>query len=292
MCYRGLTLLLLLLTALGAAVCQQQPQQQAQAGPTPGFSQSAAATDGGASSAPFGASSEPSGQFGLAASIGSPAGEPRLQFQGTATVAYSPDPLTPYQAVGLGCGLGFVSPTFQTNYVGVSSEYFDNAQACGRCITLQCDDQSCAEPGKELPALVVDVCGSCSGSDLSIAIPLFKNLTGRDAGSNPSIVVSWDLISCAPYTVGTIKMLVKAGGSAFFQAFGFSNYVVPIAQVQVNGTRLQQGSDGFYSYNPGSPIDPSAPLAVALLGANREVLRATVPSLRSADLGFQFTPQA
>lgn len=101
---------------------------------------------------------------------------------------------------------------------------------------------------------------------MSIAIPLFKNLTGREAGSNPSIVVSWDLISCAPYIVGTIKMLVglaaaqvelnpdcpfqqnvcynlpltdapflqvKAGGSAFFQAFGFSNYVVPIAQVQV-----------------------------------------------------------
>jgi hypothetical protein len=201
MCYRGLSLLLLLLTALGAAVCQQQPQQQPQAGPTPGISQSAAATDGGASSAPFGASSEPSGQFGLAASIGSPAGNasilehdrlrreragvqsqcarcppnpsclyrratPPVPGHSHSRILPRPPHSLPSRWPWLWPGICFPNLpgvrvriahathplphsnhnllpyahlpfAMQTNYVGVSSEYFDDAQACGRCITLQ-----------------------------------------------------------------------------------------------------------------------------------------------------------
>ncbi len=38
----------------------------------------------------------------------------------------------------------------------------------------------------------------------------------------------------------------------------------------------------------GQPINPSAPLDVALQGSNKEVLRARVPALRNADLGVQF----
>ena len=54
----------------------------------------------------------------------------------------------------------------------------------------QCDDVSCKQLGKvELPAIVADVCGSCTKADLSISVPLFRNLTGREPGSNPSIVV-------------------------------------------------------------------------------------------------------
>lgn len=40
-------------------------------------------------------------------------GEPRRNYTGVATVAYQQDPLDAYGAVKLGCGLGFVSPTFQ-----------------------------------------------------------------------------------------------------------------------------------------------------------------------------------
>jgi hypothetical protein len=49
-------------------------------------------------------------------------------------------------------------------YLGVSPAYFgQKADACGRCITLQCDDASCAQAGKTLPALVADVCGEGRG---------------------------------------------------------------------------------------------------------------------------------
>ncbi len=44
----------------------------------------------------------------------------------------------------------------------------------------------------------------------------------------------------------------------------------------------------FLQWNPGSPIDPLAPLDIALAGSDREVLRVRLPSLRSADLGVQF----
>ncbi|KAL4434342.1 hypothetical protein ABPG75_000783 [Micractinium tetrahymenae] len=233
----------------------------------------------------------PSG-FGLAPGIGAPAGklagEQRLAYQGTATVAYSQTPISPYQAVSLGCGLGYISPTFQSDYVGVSPDIFHDAAACGRCLRIQCDDASCANPGKQMPALVVDLCGSCTGLDMSVSFPLFVNLTGRDPGPNPSIVMSWDLIPCGNLTVGTIKMLLKKGGQAFYQAFGFSNSAVPIVGVAVNGTRLQHGSDNYWQWNPGSPIDPLAPLDIALAGSSRQVLRVRLPSLRSADLGVQF----
>lgn len=113
---------------------------------------------------------------------------------------------------------------------------------------------------------------------MSVSYPLFVNLTGRDPGPNPSIVVrpawvqaallprlhrrhvayahmadaeppmpsslcplsfartatrhlpcslrprrpqvSWDLIPCTNLTSGTIKMLLKKGGQAYYQAFG------------------------------------------------------------------------
>lgn len=52
----------------------------------------------------------------------------------------------------------------QSNYVGVSNDLFAAGMACGRCITIQCDDTSCTEPGKrDLPALVADMCGERGG---------------------------------------------------------------------------------------------------------------------------------
>jgi hypothetical protein len=45
--------------------------------------------------------------------------------------------------------------------------------------------------------------------------------------------VSWDIISCAPLTQGTIKLLLKQGGSAFYQALNLSNAAQPIVAVKV-----------------------------------------------------------
>lgn len=149
----------------------------------------------------------PSG-FGLAPGIGTPAGEARLNYSGTASVAYGEKALGPFDATPLGCGLGYLSPLFRTHYVGVSPDIFQDGYACGRCIKLQCDDASCSEPGKEQPALVADLCGSCTGLDMSIAGPLFRNLTGREPGSNPSLVVSWELTPCSPFTEGDRKSVV------------------------------------------------------------------------------------
>ncbi|KAL4423245.1 hypothetical protein ABPG77_000037 [Micractinium sp. CCAP 211/92] len=256
--------------------------------PLPGETPGATA----AGSLPPGAAGPPLELPSDATALPEQGGEQRLTYQGVATVAYAQQPISPYQAVALGCGLGFVSPTFQatraSNYVGVSPDIFHNAAACGQCLRIQCDDASCASPGRQMPALVVDLCGSCTGLDMSISYPLFVNLTGRDPGPTPSIVMSWDLIPCANLTSGTIKMLLKKGGQAYYQAFGFSNSAVPIVGVAVNGTRLQHGSDNYWQWNPGSPIDPLAPLDIALAGSDREVLRVRLPSLRSADLGVQF----
>lgn len=55
--------------------------------------------------------------FGLAPGIGAPAGEPRLKMAGIATVAYADEPVSPFGAAALGCGLGFVAPTFQVRRV-------------------------------------------------------------------------------------------------------------------------------------------------------------------------------
>lgn len=41
--------------------------------------------------------------------------------------------------------------------------------------------------------------GSCTKADLSISAPLFRNLTGRDPGSNPSVVVRGPRRVCFPH---------------------------------------------------------------------------------------------
>lgn len=113
------------------------------------------------------------GGFGLAPGIGAPAAE-RLQMTGIATVAYSDEPISPFGAASLGCGLGFVAPTFQvrknvcwlsrgmaawqrwlcarcrhltfsvpvpspaqSNYVGVSPDVYADGMACDRCLRIQ-----------------------------------------------------------------------------------------------------------------------------------------------------------
>lgn len=60
-----------------------------------------------------------------------PAGEQRLTYQGVATVAYAQQPISPYQAVALGCGLGFVSPTFQANQAVLAAQLFAHSRQPG-----------------------------------------------------------------------------------------------------------------------------------------------------------------
>lgn len=96
-----LALLLLATTAVPAAA------QGAFAQPTADANTDPFATAAADNSVSPGAPKEGQG-FGLA-----PSQEPRLRFQGIATVAYDRQPLTPFGAANLGCGLGFVSPDFQ-----------------------------------------------------------------------------------------------------------------------------------------------------------------------------------
>jgi hypothetical protein len=84
-------------------------------------------------------------------------------------------------------------------------------------------------------------------------------------------------------------MLVKPGGSAYYQAFNFANSRHVIQAVQVNGQRLKHESDHYWSWSPtGGPIDPRGPFDFAFLGANRQVLRVRVGQLVSQDLKIQF----
>lgn len=39
----------------------------------------------------------------------------------------------------------------------------------------------------------------------------------------PGLKVSWDFVDCSPFIDGTIKVLVKRGGNAYYQSFNFAN---------------------------------------------------------------------
>jgi hypothetical protein len=49
----------------------------------------------------------------------------RLRNTGTATVGYDEQPIQASGAVNLGCGFGYVDPSFQAAYVGVGTSFFN-----------------------------------------------------------------------------------------------------------------------------------------------------------------------
>lgn len=162
----------------------------------------------------------------------------RLDLPGIASPGYSMAPMSSYGAVSLSCGLGYVEEIFRSNYIAVSPALYNAGFSCGRCVKISCDDKSCKEPGKQLVATVVDQGGELFDGDLTLAGSLFKELTGREIGANPAISVSWEFLpSCGDYIDSAIKVLVKPGGSAYYQALSFSNSREAILAVMVNGDR-------------------------------------------------------
>lgn len=216
----------------------------------------------------------------------------RLKYKGVGTVGYSSSPLSNFGASNMGCALGYVNDNFTTNYVSVGPSFFNQGYSCGLCLQLQCDDASCAEPGRREIVQVVDYCGNCYDADLTIATPLFTRLTGRAPLPNPSALVSWQWVDCAPYTNGTIKMLVKTGGNAYYQAVSFANSIYTITAAQLNGNNLVHGSDNYWSWNPTAAINPNGPFQLALLASDGQIKQLTLPALQSTDLGFQWTAAA
>jgi hypothetical protein len=47
--------------------------------------------------------------------------------------------------------------------------------------------------------------GNCLQGDLSIAQPLYLNLTGSDPNLNPTAQVSWEFTDCGPLIEGGVK---------------------------------------------------------------------------------------
>lgn len=41
----------------------------------------------------------------------------------------------------------------------LSSTFYNKGFGCGQCVKLQCDDQACAQLGRQVLAMVVDLCG-------------------------------------------------------------------------------------------------------------------------------------
>jgi hypothetical protein len=140
---------------------------------------------------------------------------------------------------------------------------------------VQCDDVTCARPGAQAVAQIVDACGgTCFDADMTVATPLFEKLAGRPANPNPSLAISWDYVDCSPFLNTTIKMLVKPGGSAYFQSFNFANSRQVITAVQVNGQRLRHETNNYWSWTPtGKPIDPKVN-ALSLSAPGRCPMRA------------------
>ncbi|KAI3434688.1 hypothetical protein D9Q98_002751 [Chlorella vulgaris] len=216
----------------------------------------------------------------------------RLRYKARAISAYSPEPVPTSGVQRLGCGFGWLDPSFSGAYIGVGSSAFSGGTACGRCVEVQCDDQACSDPGSSLVVQIVDLCGDCFGADISLSMPAFLNFTGAAPASNPTLEVSWEFVDCSDLIDGTIKMLVKRGGNAYYQSFNFANARVPIAAVAVNGDRLRRSTSNWWDWNPGAPIDPRGPFEIALLSSNREVLRIKVTRLQSQDVGVQFKSAA
>jgi hypothetical protein len=213
----------------------------------------------------------------------------RLEYPSIGTVGYGMEPMQSFGGVGLSCGFGFIDEYFRGRFVAIGKSFYNQGFTCGRCVKVQCDDVSCAEPGKTAIAQVVDLCGECFDGDMTIGGSLFKEVVGRNPNPNPSVALSWEFTDCSPFINSTIKMLTKPGGSAYYQAFNFANARQPILAVQVNGDRLRHETNNFWSWNPSrGAINPRGPFDVALLGANRQVLRVRLPSLRSTDMKIQF----
>jgi len=215
--------------------------------------------------------------------------KPRLEYPSIGTVGYGMEPMSSYGGVGLSCGFGFVDEYFRGRFVAIGKSMYNQGFTCGRCVKVQCDDSSCAEPGKSIVAQVVDLCGECFDGDMTVGGSLFKELVGRNPNPNPSVALSWEFTECSPFINSTIKMLIKPGGSAYYQAFNFANAKQPILAAQVNGDRLKHESNNFWSWNPSrGAINPRGPFDIALLGANRQVIRVRLPKLKSTDLTIQF----
>jgi hypothetical protein len=181
----------------------------------------------------------------------------RLAYTGLGTVAYSQEPITSAGALTLGCGFGYINSNFTAAIVGVGSDFHQQGFSCGRCILLQCDDSSCQEPGRQAVAEIVDQCGECLDADLNIGSPLFETISGRSPSSNPNLSLSWQFIDCSSYINDTIKMLVKPGGTAYYQAFNFANSRQVVTAVQVNGQLLRHETNHYWSWSPANgPINP------------------------------------
>ncbi len=187
----------------------------------------------------------------------SPNATSRLSYTGLGTVAYSQDPLPSSGAVSLGCGFGYLNSNFTSAIVGVGPAFYQEGFSCGRCILLQCDDTSCEQPGRQAVAQIADQCGECLDADVNINYPLFEKISGRSPAPNPNLSLSWQFVDCSDYINGTIKMLVKPGGSAFYQAFNFADSRQVITAVQVNGQLLKHETNNYWSWSPASgPINP------------------------------------
>jgi hypothetical protein len=195
----------------------------------------------------------------------SPNATSRLSYTGLGTVAYSQTPIPSSGAVNLGCGFGYIDSNFTSALVGVGSAFFQQGFSCGRCILLQCDDSSCDEPGRQEIAQIVDQCGECRDADINIGYPLFEKISGRSPSANPNLALSWQFIDCSQYINSTIKMLVKPGGSAYYQAFNFANSRQVVTAVQVNGQLLRHETNHYWSWSPSSgPINPRVRRKIAI----------------------------
>jgi len=146
----------------------------------------------------FGNSTNSTHSYGVAPQFNQtgPGALTRLNYTGTGTVGYDQAPIASSGAVSLSCGFGYIDAAFQAAYIGIGSAYYNRGYSCGRCVQLQCDDITCAHPGAQGVAQIVDMCGECQDADITIATPLFESLAGRPSNPTPSIAVSWQFVDC------------------------------------------------------------------------------------------------
>jgi hypothetical protein len=197
---------------------------------------------------------------------------------------YNPFPQDSFSS--LACGFGRVSSYFQDHFAGISQlSWQQSTPACGSCIAVKCSNGTQCPNGKQVTVQITDSCGSCSNGDVNLSPSAFREVVGE---AQQVVPVTWSVVPCKNYTVGTIYLWVGPGDTVYWRQVTFSNAAQPVIAASINGDRLQRGSDDRWVWqNNGHPLNQSIPMVVEIMGADGKKVSALLSSFNSQSLTIQ-----
>lgn len=127
-------------------------------------------------------------------------------------------------------------------------------------------------------------CPECAHGALDLSIPAYREVTGLWPHR---LQFTWNWTDCpADKMDGTIRLDPKDGINNFWSAFYFSNALVPLKKVILDGNELKRQTFNFW-VNP-APLG-SAPHTLELESiTGKKITTKVADMLKSQDLGVQF----